>query len=202
MKTELEAVNFILGVLGASPVADLVTTLHPLVVTAKLRLDAASTEVQKTAWWFNQEYHFEMVPDETTKEIAVPLTVMSVDVISTNGVIKRGSKLYNAVTHSYQFDAPVIANQVVKLDFDLLDEVVIDAIRYWAGAQAAELDLEDALKANKMEGYFTKAIADLRKADLKAQRRNALNSPTSASIVNGARYRGRQANPMFPGGGY
>lgn len=202
MKTELEAVNFILGVLNSSPVGDLETTLFPHVVAARKRVSDASTEVQKTAWWFNQEYHFEMTPDATTKEIAVPLNVMSVDIISRNAVVKRGSKLYDTYNHTYQFDEIITANQIVKLDFELLDEVVIDTIRYWAAAQAAELDLEDNIKAAKMEGYYTKSLAELRKADLKAQRRNALNSPTSARIVSGARYRGRQGNPNIPGGGF
>ena len=202
MKTELEVVNFLLGVMGDSPVADLVTTQHPHVVVALKRLNDAMTEVQKTAWWFNQEYKFEMTPDETTKEISVPLNVMSVECISDRGIIKRGTKMYNAVTHSYQFDNSIWTNQLVKLEIELLEEIVIDAVAYFAAYLVSELDMEDSIKANTMANLYAKSLADMRKEDLKAQRRNALNSPTAARIVAGARYRGRTANPYIPGGGF
>ena len=200
MKTELEAVNYLLSVMNSSPVGDLETTLYPQVVAARAALSSASTSIQKTGWWFNQEYKFDLTPDETTKEIAIPLNILEVDVTSVNGIIKRGQKLYNAVQHTYQFDAPVTANMLLKLDFELLDEIVIDAIRYFAGIEIAEIEMEDSIKASKIEKFYVAALADMRKADLKVQRRNALRSPTSALIVQGARYRGRSVNPNFPGG--
>lgn len=200
MKTELEVINYLLGIQGSAPVADLVTTLHPHVVIAKNRWAEALTEIQKKAWWFNQEYKYVLNPDAVTKEIAIPLNVMQVDVTSTNGVVKRGSKLYNTVTHSYQFDYPITCNMLLKLEIEYLDEIVIDAMRYWAGILVAELDLEDSIKANTCSQFYATALSDMRKADLKAQQRNALNSPTSRRIVSQARYRGRSVDPSVPGG--
>ena len=67
--------------------------------------------------------------------------------------------------------------------------------------ELAEIEMEYSMKAAKIEKFYAKSMADLRKADLKAQRRNALNSPQSSKIVSGARYRGRAVNPYLPGGG-
>ena len=61
MKTELEVINYLIGIQGSAPIGSL-TTNHPHVVIAKNRLAEAMTEVQKTAWWFNKNTNSKWYP--------------------------------------------------------------------------------------------------------------------------------------------
>ena len=51
---QLIAVNYLLSLIGSSPVGDL-ETLHPDAAIAKARLDEANKGLQEEGWWFNQD---------------------------------------------------------------------------------------------------------------------------------------------------
>ena len=199
---KLQAVNYLLSLLGSPPVGDL-ESLHPHVALAITRLDEAASTVQESGWWFNTEYKHVLVPDTTTGELELPSFVLEATVTSRLSVVKRGSKLYDTVNNTYQFLEPATVNYIVELDWDLLSETVQNTIKFFAGVQICEFDLEDALKANGQTKFYTMKLADMKKTNLRVQRRNSLNTPTSARMKAGVRpYRvaGAAVDPTYPGG--
>jgi len=182
----LETVNYLLGLLGSPPVSDL-ETLHPDAQVCKDRLDEADLTIQKKGWWFNTEYAYLLAPDETTSEIALPLNTLQAVVTSRQGVIKRGFKLYDVFAHTYQFTNSLYVNLRVQLDWDLLDEEVQDTIKFFAGTQLMGSDLEDSVKEASQARLYTDAFSDLKKTNLKIQRRNILLSPASVKLRAGVR---------------
>lgn len=198
---QLEAVNYLLGLLGSNPVGDL-TNPHPFTAGAIKRLDDANTDIQREGWWFNKEYHFPLYVDATSKEIAVPNGVLELTVEDRNAVVKRGDKLYDTVQHSYQFDTDLTANIIFKLDFNLLDETIQDTIKYFAGIATCNFDLEDSLKASEVEKFYTKNYTSMKKTHLRTQRRNILNNPATARARSRIRpyRRSGSTNPLYPGG--
>lgn len=198
---KLDAVNYLLSLVGSSPVGDL-ESLHPVAATAESRLNAASTTVQKSGWWFNTEYKWTITPD-TTGELTLPLNTLEANVTSRAGVVKRGNKLYDVLNHTYVFTTPVTLNTIIKLDWDYLDETVQDTIKFFAGVQICEFDLEDAVKANGQTKFYTQGLADMKKTNLRVQRRTLLNTPASKALRAGVRpYRqaGSAQDPNYPGG--
>lgn len=199
---KLKAVNYLLNLIGSPPVGDL-ETLHPDAQACIDRLEEADLTTQKAGWWFNTEYKWTFIPDATTSELVLPAMTLEANVTSRRGVIKRGSKLYDAINHTYQFQEPATANLVIQLDWDLLDETVQDTIKFFAGIQLCEIDLEDQIKANGQSKFYTKGLTDMKKTNLRAIRRNSLNTPTSRMLRAGVRpYRqaGAATDPTFAGG--
>ena len=104
---ELPAVNQILQSCGQAPVTTLDQT-NPDVAIAYQTLLEVSREVQAEGWSFNKEFNYTMIPD-TNKEILIPNNILQIDA-STNAaniqldLIRRDGKLYDKVTHSYQFE--------------------------------------------------------------------------------------------------
>jgi len=199
---KLQAVNYLLNIIGSPPVGDL-ETLHPGAQACVNRLDEATEEIQKSGWWFNTEYKWTFIPDATTAELELPTTTLEADVTSRRGVVKRGYKLYDVINHTYQFTVPATANLIVKLEWDYLDLTVQQTIKYFAAVLLCEIDLEDQIKANGQSKFYTKNLAEMKKTHLRSQRRNSLNTPTSRALRAGVRpYRqaGAAVDPTYPGG--
>lgn len=199
---KLKAVNYLLSLLGSPPVGDL-ESLHPDSETCVNRLEEADLSLQKKGWWFNQEYAYLLSPDETTQEIAVPLNTLEATITNRLGVVKRGDKLYDTINHTYQFTTDLYVNLVVKLDWTLLDENVQDTIKFFAGTQLMGADLEDSVKEASQARLYTDAMSDLKKTNLRVQRRNAILSPTGARLRAGVRPYGARSgsvDPYSPGG--
>jgi len=198
----LDAVNYQLALLGSPPVAT-VDELHPDVQSAITALTEANKAIQNKSWWFNTDYNVKMTPDATTKEITLGSSVYEVIATSRLGVIQRGTKLYDTYNNTYQFDIPVYINTVNRLDWDLLDESVQDTIKFRAAVHVCENDLEDFTKAETQKEFFQAAIIQMKKTNLKIQRRNIFTTPRVAramyrvrpyALANGMR------NPLYPGG--
>jgi len=199
---KLETVNYLLSLLGSSPVGDL-ETLHPDAEVCINRLNEASRTIQKKGWWFNQEYSYFLEPDATTKEIALPTFCLEATVTNWGGVIKRGLKLYDTVNHTYQFTNSLYVNMIVKLDWELLDENAQDTIKFFAGMQLMGADLEDSIKEAAQAKLYTDAMTDMKKTNLRVQRRNILGSPASLKARAGVRPYGLRSgsiDPTNPGG--
>ena len=199
---QLEAVNYLLSLIGSPPVGDL-ETLHPDVQSCIDRLNEATATIQKEGWWFNTEYKWTFTPDSTTQELELPTFTLEADVTSRRAVVKRGTKLYDTLNHTYQFTTPLTANLIVQLNWDLLDLVVQDTIKFFAGVQLCEFDLEDAIKAQGQQKFYTKSLADMKKTHLRSQRRNIMATPATRFMRNGIRpYQsgGAGIDPTYPGG--
>lgn len=199
---KLEAVNYLLRILGSSPVGDL-ESLHPQVAIAVDRLNAANATLQKEGWWFNQEYHYVIEPDATSAELELPLHTLEANVVSRANVVKRGDKLYDTINHTYQFTTNVTVNLTFLLDWDLLDDVVQEAAQYFAGMLVCQIDLEDTIKENGQAKLFNSKLSNMKKTHLRTTRRNIMNSPATLAArarVRPYSSRSGSVNPLYPGG--
>lgn len=199
---KLDAVNYLLGLMGSTPVGDL-ETLHPDVVACITKLDDATKTIQSRRWWFNTDYDVELTPDETTKELLLPTDTYKMISTSRQGAVQRGTKVYDTYCNTYQFDAPIYVNLIRHLDWTLLDYAVQDAIKFLAGKQLMSDDLEDEIKADAQNELLIALMIQLKKENLMVLRRNMLLTPQ----ILKARYRVRPyrlgaqgRNPLFPGG--
>lgn len=195
---KLDAVNYLLGILGSSPVGAL-TNKNPDVATAVRALDAAIVSVTSKGYWFNEVYNITLTPDPITKQID---STGYVKIISRNTyAIARKGLLFDPKNNTYQFDAAVICDAVAILDFDLLPESVQDAVQFWAGVQLCTVELEDTVKRSEMKEFYTNSLLQIKNEEMEIKRLNRLTTPriaTALQRVQPSRLSGR-GGPNFGG---
>jgi len=121
VSTELDAVNQILSSVGQAPVTTL-DLQNPEVSIVLNTLREINKQVQAEGWIFNTERDYEMTPDETTEEISYPSNMLQIDTNRVKhknkyDVVKRGTKLYDRLNHTFKFTAAVRADVVWYFDF-------------------------------------------------------------------------------------
>ena len=185
----VEAQDYILGVLGSAPTGD-ITSQNPDAQAARARLDHVKSIIQKHGWWFNTDYSITMAPSIDDKEILLPVNVLKVVPLYTAGVVQRGIKLYDSVNATYQFEADVVVNRIVDLDWDLLPASVQDYVMYRAAGELCATDLEDSVKANEQYELAITAKQEIKREHLQIQKQNVFTSPRVARAQAGVRPRG------------
>jgi hypothetical protein len=134
LTSELEAINIILQAAEEAPVQSLALTgLYPL-DKAKGILSEASAAVQSTGWKFNSEEDFSVSPDGAG-QITLPANMLRFDVAPSNSykAVQRGTRLYDAQSHSYVFSGAVKGTAVFLLSWDELPQPA----RYFVAIKAA-----------------------------------------------------------------
>lgn len=198
--TELDAVNLIRGSVGKAPVSSLTTT-NPDVIAAQLRLKNSATELQTKSWWFNTELSFTLSPN-TTNEILVPSNALETRPEDPFAYLTtRGNRLYNPITNTFKFDCPIVAELLLRIDFDELPFVAANFIQYDA-ARKFQADFDgDPNRIKDLRDDTSAAWLRLREAESRNRRPNSLLSAGSLRMgrrVNPASSFSR--NPIFPGG--
>ena len=201
MITQLDAVNYCLSILGSTPVGDL-NDRHPDADICLQRVVDATKAVQKDGLWFNKELCWTLTPDATTKEIVLPTNTLKVLGIYGDFVIQRGTKLYDTINNTYQFEATVDVDLVVELAWDELPFSVQELAKFKAAQAVCEIDLEDHIKAAGEKDKATEAEVTIKKEDMEITRRSALYSKKAYVTRSGVRpaRMGTGINPMKPGG--
>ena len=196
---KLDAVNYLLGILGSAPVASL-TNKNPDVSVAEKALDAAVVSVTSKGYWFNEVYNITLSPDPSTLQID---STGYVKIISRNiYAVARNNILFDPKNNTYQFTEAVVCDAVAILDFDLLPESVQDAVQYWAGIQICTTDLEDSVKRQEMKEFYNISYLQMKNEEMEIKRLNRLQSPRVSSAlyrVRPARYNGGTGGPNFGG---
>lgn len=93
--------------------------------------------VQNQGWFFNTDTNFTFTPDNMGF-IAVPPSLLRIDVGNTYNrgkVFLRGNKFYNTITKDFIFTAPVIADAIWLVDYEILP---YNAYQYIAARAARE----------------------------------------------------------------
>lgn len=138
--TELEAVNQMLAAIGESPVNRVTDSGNLDAATALATLTNVSREVQAKGWHWNTDLSFTIVPDEDGY-LRLGASVLSVDTVGANegdDLVQRGTRLYDRVNHTYEFENSVVVDQVVFLPFDELPEVARSYINIRASRRFQE----------------------------------------------------------------
>jgi hypothetical protein len=156
-ETEISSLNSILGCIGQAPV----TTLdykNPETAMIARTIQEVSNQVQSEGWVFNTETEYPFAPD-STNQIKIPNNVIELDTSAIEGpgvdVIKRQGKLYDKISHSYDFQRPVRCDVVWKFDFEDLPHPFKQYITYRAArivAAKLTVDKELYLLLQEQEG--------------------------------------------------
>lgn len=201
MKSKIDVINFLADVVGAPPIQDLDDNYGPAIEACIKRLDEAVETLLTSELWFNREYNVVLEPNADGE------ILLNADVIHVEGdayyIVQRGNKLFNPLGNTYTFDCPVSVTQTVKLEWDLLPEIVRLVAQYQAAIALCMVDLEDSRKAQDLNVQAQPHVFKMNQMDLNARNINALTSPHMARYRSGARPYGRRSgrrNPLYPGG--
>lgn len=169
--TEIEALNMLLRLVGASPVNDL-ESKQPDVPNAKATLNRLRKQLQQRGWWFNMDYGVQLVRD-VTGFIEVPTSYLSIIPPAQSYFVERGNRLYNLETNSYIFTEDVQVDRAVReLQWDEQPSIMQTYVAYAAGAQFIRDELEDAVKQRDLEKSAAQALIAVQKQDLEEGRYN------------------------------
>jgi hypothetical protein len=193
--TETEAVNVLLGNIGADKVNSL-TLGHPDVDAARAVLLRACRRVQRSGWWFNRDYNVSLQPEPVTGKILVS-NVHEVNIYD-QAIIKKGDYLYNRITQSYVFTVNVLAVSVISyVPWDQLPDTAQEVAMYRAGAEFVRDELEDASKEASLNNEAALALIELKSEDMRVQGYNAYNKRRVASARSGVRPYGKPTSHFY-----
>jgi hypothetical protein len=138
--TELSSVNAILAAIGTAPVTEL-DYANPEVSLAYNLLQECCIDVQSEGWVFNTENNYPF-PPEQDGFIYVPANVLRLDISEGQvyrdcDVVKRSDRLYDKLSHTYEFKNTVMCDVTWFFDFEDLPTVFQRYITYKASGRAA-----------------------------------------------------------------
>lgn len=132
--SELDAVNWLLSIIGEGPVSNLEDTGLIDVASAQDDLRQLSRQVQMKGWHFNSEDALSL-PLDVNGEIPVGANWLSVKATQRDGrdVVMRNGKLYDRRKMTSVFDTPVEVRLVYFLPWEDLPEHARNYIKVLAG---------------------------------------------------------------------
>lgn len=186
MLTELDAVNIMLSAVGESPVSTL-ESLHPDVLSSTLLLKHARLTMLAPGKWFNTETGLTL-NITSTGEIILPSTCISVDPVdTTQDYVKRGTRLYNAGTHSFVFASGVTVDMVIDMPFVELPLVAQNVVVLNAALVLQANFIGDDRKLQVLTARHTADVTALNAEEIKHGDYNARNSPAARKLLSGVR---------------
>ena len=184
--TELQAVNMMLSAIGVSPVSTIVSQ-HPDVLSSRLLLGQAKSEVLEGGKWFNTDLCTTLYKDSSG---FVFLPSNCINVLAQGNYLQRGTQMYNNNTHTFVFDTDVIADVIIDIAFDDLPVVAQTLIMYSAAHALQANFVGDERKLSNLLGRFKLAQQRFNDAELTHSKYNALNTPTTMKVLAGIRKSG------------
>jgi len=162
-KTELNAVNDVLGAIGQSPVTTLEFN-NPEVFLVYQLLQQVLTDTLSEGWTFNTDRGIEYTPN-SDQQIEIPPNILLIDgtgesVDRTTDLVNRGGFLYDKNRHSFKFDGPVKLNQTVMIG---LDRLPVPFYRYVV-AQASVRAASELINSTDLYKLLTQTASQLRAA--------------------------------------
>ena len=169
---ELEALNLLLRAIGSDPVNSLKTN-QPDAANAIDTLNRYRKRVQKRGWWCNIQYCVVFQPDNGVIRIPVEYTTA---VFADANLVKRGTKLFNKLTNSYQFSTNQIATRTIYiLPWEEMPASMQEVVTYQAAASFVRDEIEDPIKVKEFKEEAGLAALDLKKEDLEQGQYNSFN---------------------------
>ena len=194
---KLDAVNYLLGILGSSPGGAL-TNKNPDVDTALNALTAAVVSVTSKGYWFNEVYNVSFAPDPITSKIDV--SGYTKIIARSYYAVARNSFLFDPKENTDQFTEAVVCDAVSILDFDSLPESVQDLVQFYAAVQLCTVELEDSTKRGEMQEFYNLAMLQVKNEELEIKRINRLTAPRIGRALYRVNPAGnRSSGPNFGG---
>ena len=162
-KSELNAVNDVLGAIGQSPVTTLEFN-NPEVFLVYQLLQQVLTDTLSEGWTFNTDREIVYTPNQDGR-IVIPPNVLQIDgsgesVNRSTDLVNRNGLLYDKNKNSNKFDGPVSVNQTVLVE---LDQLPIPFYRYVV-AQASVRAASELVNSTDLYKLLTQTASQLRAA--------------------------------------
>ncbi|UCR91170.1 putative tail tubular protein A [Ralstonia phage RpT1] len=119
-RTELDAVNAIIGSIGEGVVNTLEGDANVDVLNARRLLAVVSTEVQDKGWTFNVDEAFELVPDTFSNKIVWLPTYLRVLTTGGTPYVNRGGFVYDRLGRTDQFPGRITVTMTEQVPFEEL----------------------------------------------------------------------------------
>jgi hypothetical protein len=156
--TKLEAVNAMLGAIGADPVNSLSITVDSDVTNAKRLLEETLREVQSQGWDFNTDKRYAMART-VDNEYVVPDNVAEIDVSDEFPWVRatrRGNKIWDQVNHTFTWDVDLTFNVVWLFDFEEIPQtarqyIMLKAARKFQGQELGSDNLGRYTEKNEQD---------------------------------------------------
>ena len=177
MQSELSVVNALLQVIGESPINE-VDRSDPNVLAALVIWEKNSSAEQSISYWYNTET-WELT---VTTEGYVYLPSDTLSIIADPTYVKRGRRLYNLETHSYDF------SDVETVDVDIITAWSVDELPPVMYNYLVELCKADMVATYAMDQVLlSKILGDVKQAYHKLQVQNMRAQGPNATAVGSAR---------------
>lgn len=199
MTTRLEILNHVLNVVGETPVSS-PSSQHPTALSASVEIDRVNKELQKEGWWFNTEIDLVLSPNEANNIIVPAGTLFLAPVDPNSHLVRRGTRLYDPVNHTYTIPYPVKVDLILQLPIEDLPESAAAFLQHQVALDFYVNDDGDEAKTIKLEQRVARAWAALQSAQLKASKVNALQRPSVAVLRSRISRQGVTYSPNWPGG--
>jgi len=171
---ELEAVQMLLRAIGSSPVNNL-DVAHPDMANARACINRLRKSVQKTGWWFNTDYNVVFQAD-VLGEVRIPKEVTRF-IASDAQFVKRGRKVYNSQTQTFNIGASVTALKTVRsLEWAELPASIQEYAAYLACSQFISDEIEDPAKEEKYQRLAGISKIDVDEEDLESIKVNVFHN--------------------------
>jgi hypothetical protein len=181
--SELEALNMLLRLIGATPVNDLNTT-YPEAANARVTLNRVRRKVQKRGWWFNIDYSLCYTPT-LEGEIVVSDDITSL-VAEDKSHVLRGRKMYDKLNQTFVFKCPIRAIKTIRtLEWDDMPESVQEHCAYYAGAEFVRDEVEDSDKVKSLMADAGQCLIEVKKEDLEIGQYNMFDAQRTLQARKG-----------------
>lgn len=171
--TELEALNMLLRLIGATPVNDLNTT-YPEAANARATLTRIRRRIQKRGWWYNIDYNLCYTPNENG-EIVVANEITTL-VAEDPAYVLRGHKMYDKRNQTFVFACTINAIKTIRaLEWDDMPESIREHCAYVSAMEFVRDELEDYSKMDSLGKDAARTLMDAKSEDLEMGQFNTFN---------------------------
>lgn len=175
----IDAVNMILPKLGEHAVTSL-DVRHPTIAVILPEVENELRKLLACGWWFN-EFNYTVYPDSEGG------AVLGTDCIAFTAkcageAVQRGMRLYNPITLSYTFSAPIEGRVRQYVDFEEIPEHAAQFVFYSALVNAYTSDIGLTQELQVWQTHAAKAYSDLVAENLRQRKYNTKSSPKFAKL--------------------
>lgn len=179
MLSRLEIINSMLAASGTSPVTG-ANVSHPMYVKAANKLDETIASVLKLNLWFNTRLAT-LIPN-IENEIVLPSNTINADPQDAAlNYVKRGNRMYNMDTGSYEITETTVVQITQKLDLEEIPESALDYIKAKARYEFFIDEEGEEARATRYEKLMLEAWTLMYREHLRSKDTNYFNGPNNFS---------------------
>lgn len=185
MLSELDYIRHMLTVIGETADSSNYSE-HPSTIQAKAILESTNFDLQAIGWWFNVDKNLILSPNDA-QEIVIPGSILDFNLIGTDWYggctpnysrfVYRQGKVYDTEQNTYKITQKISANITSLIPVDQVPAQFSVALKHRAAYHMYNNEDGDTGKLNALNELADRAENELRKAQIRATRQNALNSP-------------------------